>query len=61
MYENIERKKLGKVFIAPIVEKGIEGAPDIVIEIISPSTAYYDLIEKKEVYEKYGQKHLRFT
>ncbi len=41
---------------AKIVEKGIEGAPDIVIEIISPSTAYYDLIEKKEVYEKYGVK-----
>jgi Uma2 family endonuclease len=41
---------------AKIIEKGIEGTPDIVIEIISPSTAYYDLIEKKEVYEKYGVK-----
>jgi len=41
---------------AKVSEKGIEGTPDIVIEIISPSTAYYDLIEKKEVYEKYGVK-----
>jgi len=81
LYENIEKRKNGKVFIAPfdvyldnenvyqpdivvilknskakVSEKGIEGTPDIVIEIISPSTAYYDLIEKKEVYEKYGVK-----
>lgn len=37
-----------------ITEKNIAGAPDLVIEIISPSSAYYDLIEKKEIYEKYG-------
>ena len=41
---------------AIITEKNISGAPDVVIEIISPSSAYYDLIEKKELYEKYGVK-----
>jgi len=34
----------------------IEGAPDIIIEILSPSTAIYDLRQKKDIYEKYGVK-----
>ncbi len=33
-----------------ITEKNIGGAPDLVIEILSPYTAYYDLLEKKELY-----------
>ncbi|MFQ5824828.1 MAG: Uma2 family endonuclease [bacterium] len=37
-----------------ITEKNITGAPDLIIEILSPSTGYYDLIEKKEIYEKFG-------
>lgn len=32
----------------------IEGAPDLVVEILSPSTAYYDLRKKFRVYEKSG-------
>ena len=32
----------------------IEGAPDMVIEILSPSTAYYDLRNKFRTYEKHG-------
>jgi Uma2 family endonuclease len=39
-----------------IIKKRVEGAPDMVIEILSPSNAYYDLIQKKDVYEKYGVK-----
>lgn len=39
-----------------ITEDNIKGAPELVIEIISPTTAYYDLIEKKELYEKFGVK-----
>ncbi len=35
-------------------EDGVYGAPDLVIEILSPSTAYYDLKSKFQVYEKYG-------
>ena len=34
----------------------IEGSPDIVFEILSPSTAYYDLRKKFRVYEKSGVK-----
>ena len=34
-----------------IGSKMITGAPDIVIEILSPSTAYYDLRKKFRVYE----------
>ena len=37
-------------------EDGVYGAPDLVVEILSPSTAYYDLRKKKEVYERTGVK-----
>ena len=37
-----------------IGQKKIEGAPDLVVEILSPSTARYDLHEKKRAYEKAG-------
>ena len=37
-----------------IGEDKIEGAPDLVIEILSPGTAYYDLKHKMRVYEKKG-------
>ena len=33
---------------------GIWGAPDMVIEILSKSTAYYDMKHKKRVYERSG-------
>jgi Uma2 family endonuclease len=39
---------------AAIVKDKIEGAPDLVVEILSPSNAYYDLRQKKDLYEKYG-------
>ncbi len=32
----------------------IRGAPDLVVEILSPSTAYYDLRQKKTAYERFG-------
>src|SRR6266542_2906772 len=37
-----------------IGEKKIEAAPDLVIEILSPSTAYYDLKHKRRIYESSG-------
>ncbi|WP_299287646.1 Uma2 family endonuclease, partial [uncultured Mucilaginibacter sp.] len=37
-----------------IVKDKIEGTPDLVVEILSPSNAYYDLRQKKDLYEKYG-------
>ena len=39
-----------------LIKDRIEGAPDLIIEILSPSTAYYDLRQKKDIYEKYGVK-----
>ena len=39
-----------------ITDKNIAGAPDLVIEILSPATAYYDLFDKKEIYQKFGVK-----
>jgi Uma2 family endonuclease len=35
-----------------IFENGIYGAPDVIVEILSPSNASFDLRQKKEVYEK---------
>jgi len=39
-----------------IQTNGFHGAPDFIIEILSPSTALYDLNEKKAVYARYGVK-----
>ena len=39
-----------------IIEKGCLGAPDLVVEILSPSTSKKDLYEKFQLYEKYGVK-----
>src|SRR4030066_711644 len=39
-----------------IGEKNIEGAPDLAIEILSESTAYRDLIQKKKLYSRFGVK-----
>lgn len=37
-----------------IGEKNIEAAPDLIVEILSPSSAYYDLRHKMHVYETSG-------
>lgn len=39
---------------AIITEKRIEGAPDLVAEILSPSTSQNDKIRKKRQYERFG-------
>ena len=49
LYISEERK-------ADIVKERIIGAPDLVVEILSPSNAYYDLRQKKDIYEQYGVK-----
>lgn len=35
-------------------EKGCRGAPDWIIEILSPSTAATDMIQKRALYERHG-------
>ncbi len=37
-----------------ITEANIKGAPDLIIEIVSPSTVLKDKREKKTLYEKFG-------
>ncbi|WP_184548270.1 Uma2 family endonuclease [Mucilaginibacter sp. FT3.2] len=49
LYISEERK-------SELIKDRIEGAPDLIIEILSPSNAYYDLRQKKDIYEKYGVK-----
>jgi Uma2 family endonuclease len=39
-----------------IIEKGCLGAPDLIIEILSPSTSKRDLNEKFQLYERSGVK-----
>ncbi len=39
-----------------IKTNGFHGAPDLVIEILSPTTAKYDLEDKKDIYEQYAVK-----
>jgi Uma2 family endonuclease len=39
-----------------ILEDGIHGAPDLILEILSVSSGYHDTKTKKRVYEKYGVK-----
>ena len=45
---------VGKERADIVKERGIFGAPDLVIEILSPGTAIHDTIMKREVYEGYG-------
>lgn len=47
---------VGKERSQIITDKNIAGAPDLVIEILSPASGYYDLIDKKELYETFGVK-----
>ena len=37
-------------------DNGFHGVPDIIIEVLSPSNAYYDLRHKKMIYEQTGVK-----
>lgn len=39
-----------------IQKDGIHGAPDIIVEILSPNNRKYDSITKRNLYEKFGVK-----
>ena len=47
----IARNRLGIVG-----EINIEAAPDLVVEVLSKSTAYHDLVKKKKLYTRFGVK-----
>ena len=60
-FEQTETYQPDVVFISKerldiIKETRLEGAPDLVIEILSFATAYYDLRKKFKIYEKYRVK-----
>ncbi|MGQ9557807.1 MAG: Uma2 family endonuclease [Desulfurispora sp.] len=40
--------------LAIITEENIKGAPDLVVEILSPATARYDKVTKSRLYYQYG-------
>lgn len=46
--------KTDRAFI--ITNNGIEGAPDLVVEVLSPSTFRYDRKEKMAIYKQFGVK-----
>ncbi|HOV79020.1 MAG TPA: Uma2 family endonuclease [Bacillota bacterium] len=57
-FEESETYQPDLIFIAgerlSIIEPDkINGAPDLVVEILSPGTAYYDLRKKYKIYEKH--------
>lgn len=39
-----------------ITEKNIQGAPDLIIEVLSDNSVYRDTIQKKRLYSKFGVK-----
>jgi Uma2 family endonuclease len=41
---------------AELLKAYIAGTPDLIVEILSSSTAYYDLRQEKDTYEQYGVK-----
>jgi Uma2 family endonuclease len=43
---------------AKIDARGVRGAPDVIIEVLSPSTASFDQIEKRLAYERAGVREL---
>ncbi|MEQ8531134.1 MAG: Uma2 family endonuclease [Imperialibacter sp.] len=45
---------LSKRQIAYVTERGIEGPPELLVEVISPSNSYTDRYEKKNAYQKFG-------
>ena len=48
----VSRERLGIV-----TDRGVEGAPDLIVEILSPGTARRDRVEKAQLYARHGVRH----
>lgn len=44
-----------------IDDRGCNGSPDLIVEILSPSTSKYDLSDKRYLYERHGVGELWFV
>ena len=42
--------------LSVLSDRGAEAAPDLIVELLSPSNAYYDLRYKLDLYERFGVK-----
>lgn len=49
---------VGKANFGILKEEGVHGAPDLVIEVLSPSTAQLDKKTKRRVYAQAGVKEM---
>lgn len=47
---------ISKERLGIIKEVAIMGSPDLIVEIVPPSSASYDTVEKRDIYEEYGVK-----
>lgn len=47
---------ISKERLGIIGEQAIMGAPDLVVEIISPSSSFNDSVRKREIYQRFGVK-----
>ena len=61
VFSEIDVVQLDIMFISKerlniITERNIQGAPDLIVEIISPSSEYRDRVIKRKLYSKYGVK-----
>lgn len=43
--------------LAILTEANVQGAPDLAIEVLSPSTRSYDLRQKREAYARFGVRY----
>ena len=54
--EDVVRPDIVYVSDESKIGEWIEGAPDLVVEILSPTSAMRDLVDKKDLYERSGVK-----
>ncbi|MBI4590132.1 MAG: Uma2 family endonuclease [Candidatus Rokubacteria bacterium] len=40
-----------------VTDRGVEGAPDLIVEILSPATGRRDRVEKAQLYARHGVRH----